>query len=229
MGGFDLDTLALGAAAIATLLAAIGGVPQIRRILRTRDVRGVSFSMVTLNAASEAGWFTHFAGRGQWAAVPASFVIIATYSALALSLARAGVSARRPVSTGACWAAVLIGSRFSIGPVGLATLLAGTKVVQVTPQVWTAWRTARPTGISPTMWTIAVIEAALWAVYGVACADVALVTLGAVGVVAGIAVLARVLTIPRPRCPVALPEPPTTTSAQWAQGDDRFETASCAA
>ena len=126
-------------------------------------------------------------------------------------------------------AAVLIGSRFAIGPVGLATLLAGTKVVQVTPQVWTAWRTARPTGISSTMWTIAVVEAALWAVYGVACGDVALVTLGAVGVVAGIAVLARVLTIPRPSCPVALQELPATTSARWALGDDRFEPAGRAA
>jgi uncharacterized protein with PQ loop repeat len=201
MGGIDLDTLALGAAAVATVLAAIGGLPQIRRTIRTGDVRGVSFSMVTLNAASEAGWFAHFAGRGQWAAVPASFVIIGTYGALALALGRAGVGARRPVSAGACWAAVLIGSRLSIGAGVLATLLAGTKVVQVTPQVWTAWRTARPTGVSPTMWTAAVAEAALWAVYGVACGDAALVTLGAVGVVAGIAVLARVLTIPRvPTC-----------------------------
>jgi len=228
MGGLDLDGLALAAAVIATVLAAIGGLPQIRRIVRTGDVRGVSFSMVTLNAASEAGWFTHFAGRGQWAAVPASFVIIGTYGALAVALGRAGVGARRPVSAGACWAAVLIGSRFAVGPGVLATLLAGTKVVQVTPQVWTAWRTARPTGVSPTMWTIAVVEAVLWAVYGVACRDVALVTLGAVGVVAGVAVLARVLTVPRPGCPVALPELPTTSSTRWAQGD-RIEPARRAA
>jgi len=228
VSGFDVDRLALAAAAIATVLAAIGGLPQIRRIVRTGDVRGVSFSMVTLNAASEAGWFIHFAGRGQWAAVPASFVIIATYGALAVALGRAGVGARRPVSTGACWAAALIGSRFAVGPVLLATLLAGTKLVQVTPQVWTAWRTARPTGVSPTMWTIAVVEAVLWAVYGVACRDVALVTLGAVGVVAGVAVLARVLTVSRPDCPVVLPELPTMASTRRAQGN-RIETAERAA
>ena len=51
MGGFDLDTIALGAAAAATVLAAIGALPQVRLVVRTGDVRGVSFSMVTLGAA----------------------------------------------------------------------------------------------------------------------------------------------------------------------------------
>ena len=116
MGGFDLDTIALGAAAAATMLAAIGALPQVRLVVRTGDVRGVSFSMVTLGAAAEAGWFAHFASRGQWAAVPASFVIVAAYGALGVALARAGSRPRQPVAIGACWAVVLIGSRFLIGP-----------------------------------------------------------------------------------------------------------------
>jgi uncharacterized protein with PQ loop repeat len=191
MGGFDLDTIALGAAAIATVLAAIGALPQVRLVARTGDVSGVSFSMVTLNAASEAGWFAHFAGRGEWAAVPASFVIVAAYGALGLTLARAGSRPRQPVAVGAGWVVVLIGSRFSMGPAALGTLLAATKVVQVTPQVWTAWRTRRPTGVSSTMWMMAVVESTLWAGYGVVQGDAALVFLGAVGATAGIAVLAR--------------------------------------
>ena len=214
MAGFDLDTLALGAAAVATVLAAVGALPQLRRVVRTGDARGVSLSMVTLNAASEVGWFTHFAGREQWAAAPASFLIVGTYGALGLALSRAGISARRPVTVGCGWAAALVATRFAIGPGALATLLAATKVAQVAPQVWTAWRTSRPTGVSSAMWVIAVVESALWAGYGAFCGDVALVALGLVGVTAGIAILGRLATIPRSGCPVvSMPELSTTTSS----------------
>lgn len=223
MAGFDLDTLALGAAAVATVLAAVGALPQLRRVVRTGDVRGVSLTMVTLNAASEVGWFTHFAGRGQWAAIPASFVIVGTYGALGVALSRAGGGAQRPVAIGCGWAAALVATRLAVGPGALATLLAATKVAQVTPQVWTAWRTSRPTGVSATMWVIAGVEAALWAGYGAVYGDIALVSLGAVGLTAGIAILIRVVTIPsrgipRSGCPVVtMPELPTMTSSDRAQ------------
>jgi hypothetical protein len=77
------------------------------------------------------------------------------------------------------------------GRVGLGTLLAAASVIQVTPSLWTAYRTVRPTGISVGTWQLVFGELACWFVFGLWKADVRLVTLGATGVLASVLMLAR--------------------------------------
>ena len=177
---------------LATLLATAGALPQLRRVNRTGDTSGVSLAMITLNIASEVGWFIHLSGRGSWAAVPTCVVIVIVYGALLATLVNAGARSSSALVAGALWVGCLSGSWVAIGPAALAALLAVTKVIQSVPPVWTAWRTRRPSGISTATWCAAVVEGLLWALYGVTRHDPALVTLGATGTVAGLAVLARV-------------------------------------
>ncbi len=74
--------------------------------------------------------------------------------------------------------------------------LAGVAVglsygVQLLPAMVATMRSSSLAGVSSTTWIIALAEAALWLVYGVAVADVAVILGGAVGVVMAGAILGR--------------------------------------
>ena len=95
---------------LATLLATAGALPQLRRVNRTGDTRGVSLAMITLNIASEVGWFIHLSGRGSWAAVPTCVVIVIVYGALLATLVNAGARSSSALVAGALWVGFLSGS-----------------------------------------------------------------------------------------------------------------------
>ena len=94
------------------------------------------------------------------------------------------------------WAALLITAAALFGRVGLGTALAAAFLLQVTPSVWTAYRAADTTGISPGTWLLIFAELLCWGVFGVHESDPRLIVLGASGVAASLLVLARVA---RPR------------------------------
>jgi hypothetical protein len=52
------------------------------------------------------------------------------------------------------------------GRLGLGTLLAAASIVQVTPSLWTAYRTAHPTGISQGTWALVFGELSCWLTFG---------------------------------------------------------------
>jgi hypothetical protein len=64
--------------------------------------------------------------------------------------------------------------------------------VQVIPSVWTAYRTARPSGISPGTWLLIFGELSCWTVFGVHKSDPRLLILGSTGVTASLLMLARI-------------------------------------
>ena len=63
--------------------------------------------------------------------------------------------------------------------------------VMLTPSVWTAYRTARPSGISPGTWSIGLAEAFLWGYYGMFHADRGIITFAVVGLVGSVLMLLR--------------------------------------
>jgi hypothetical protein len=79
-------------------------------------------------------------------------------------------------------------------------------VLQVAPSVWTAYRTDRPTGISPGTWRLIFAELLCWGVYGLHRSDPRLTVLGWTGVTASVLMLARARGLAQRR-PVA----PSTT------------------
>src|SRR5262245_63128639 len=76
------------------------------------------------------------------------------------------------------WAALLTAGLAVGGLAALGTLLTAAFVLQVTPQLWTAYRTARPTGISRGTWSLVLGELSCWAAFGLHRADYTLVVLG---------------------------------------------------
>jgi hypothetical protein len=106
-------------------------------------------------------------------------------------LARRGAAGRKALLCVCGWAAALGIAGAAGGRAGLGTLLAAATIVQVTPSVWTAYRTAAPTGISRATWALVLGELSCWLAFGLGHADGRLITLGATGVAAAILMLLR--------------------------------------
>src|SRR5262245_2925424 len=101
------------------------------------------------------------------------------------------------------------------GRAGLRTLLAAAFVVQVAPSLWTAYRTACPSGISAGTWTLILGELLCFLVYGWHESDPRLIALGATGVTASALMLARIFWTRR------LSSQARSTPAQVGRGGGR--------
>jgi uncharacterized protein with PQ loop repeat len=183
-----LDYLPFAAAAFAIPQF----VPQITRLRKTDDTTGVSWPWAALTSVNNAAWLTYFALAHYWTAlVPAiAATTLAGVLAVMLSL-RVELRARSAFAV-AGWTASLIAALAVAGRVGLGTLLTVAFILQVTPSIWTAYRTPRPTGISRGTWTLVLGELSCWLTFGLHQSDPRLIVLGCSGVAAAILMLGRI-------------------------------------
>jgi len=183
----------LGYAPIAaTVFAVPQFLPQVRRLRATRDTAGVSWPWATFTTVSNAAWFAYFWLSHFWTALVTSASVTLLAGTLAVMLTRRGQARRRSWALVAAWAATLGAEYLVAGRAGLGTLLAASFVLQVAPSIWTAYRTERPTGISPGTWLLILAELACWLLYGLREGDPRLIALGVTGVSASMLMLARV-------------------------------------
>jgi uncharacterized protein with PQ loop repeat len=186
---------------VATVLGSWMAFPQARRIARTGRVDGVSATWIGVSLAINGWWLTYGSVVGVWALVPVSIVSLVLYSVMAWFFARSVGRAALP--------GFALGM-FGLGMVPLPFLviggweLAGVAVglsygVQLMPAVVASLRTRRLSGVSSTTWIIALVEAALWLLYGLGVDDIALTLAGVVGVAMASVILTRLaLTGHRP-------------------------------
>ncbi len=176
----------------ATAFAIPQFLPQILKLRRTDDTTGVSWPWATLTSVNNAAWFAYFTLSAYWTAlVPASSATLLA-GTLATMLARRGQATARTAALVGAWAALLTAAFAVAGRTGLGTLLTAAFVLQVTPSIWTAYRTARPTGISQGTWLLILGELACWATFGLHKSDPRLIVLGFTGVAASLLMLARI-------------------------------------
>src|SRR5260370_36600149 len=121
---------------------------------------------------------------------------------------RRGHANPRPAILIGAWAAMLITAYGLAGRTGLGTLLTASFIVQVAPSVWTAYRTARPTGISSGTWVLILGELSCWLIFGLHESDPRLITLGVTGLTASALMLARIRRTSKMEQP-ATPRPAT--------------------
>jgi hypothetical protein len=183
-----LDYLPIAAAAFAIPQF----LPQLRKLRATTDPAGVSWSWATLTGVNNAAWFAYFALASYWTAlVPASSATLLA-GTLAIMLTRRGQARARPATLSGSWVALLIAGGTVAGRSGLGTLLTVAFVLQVTPSLWTAYRTAQPTGVAAGTWLLILGELSCWTIFGLHQADPRLLTLGLTGVTASTLMLARI-------------------------------------
>lgn len=177
------------AAILATTLAAIAVVPQLRRVIVAGDGRGVSLTSAVLGVATEVAWVGYTTASDLWSALPESVLMTVSNAVLAVALVRRGARAASAAIAGIVWSALLVGVVVWGGVGGLAIVLAGAYAVQVGPAVWTVWRTSSPSGVAAATWVMIGIEGLLWGVYGMHHGDPATVWLAVIAVVAATATL----------------------------------------
>jgi len=99
------------------------------------------------------------------------------------------------------WAAMLVTAYLVAGRTGLGALLTAAFAVQVTPSIWTAYRTPRPTGVSSGTWVLILGELSCWLTFGLYQSDPRLIALGITGVTASTLMLARLHRTRKPDRP----------------------------
>jgi uncharacterized protein with PQ loop repeat len=176
---------------LATVFAVPQFLPQLAAVWRTGDTAGVSWTWAALTSVSNAGWTGYFALSGYWTALVPAIAATLLAGALAVLLARRRGIRRHAAAVVAGWAVLLVAVWAIAGRAGVGTALTVSFALQVTPSVWTAYRTRRPTGISRGTWLLILAELLCWGVYGVHEADLQLTVLGGTGVAASLLMLAR--------------------------------------
>jgi uncharacterized protein with PQ loop repeat len=180
----------------ATVFAIPQFLPQILKVRCTDDTAGVSWSWATLTSINNAAWLAYFALSEFWTAlVPASSATLLA-GTLATMLARRRRTKARPTLLISAWIALLIAGFTVAGRTGLGTLLTAAFVLQVTPSIWTAYRTNPPTGVSRGTWMLILGELSCWTIFGVHKSDPRLIVLGLTGLTASILMLTRTRGIP---------------------------------
>lgn len=175
----------------ATLLAWWSLVPQIRKLVRTGDASGVSSTWPAIGLVANAGWTAYLLSQELWAAAPSTAGMVVFYVLVLRSLQRAGVSLRTALIRGAV-AVALLGAVTVAGswPV-LGLVLGWAYLPQLAPAVWSAYRSHDPSGVAVGTWTVILVEAALWLVYGRLVGDVPVLIYSVVGVASSGLILAR--------------------------------------
>jgi uncharacterized protein with PQ loop repeat len=167
-------------------------LPQIRKLLTTRDTAGVSPSWAALTSVNNAAWLTYFTMSRYWTALIPSTSATLLAGTLAVLLLRRRPLGTRPAALIAAWAITLAAAGVTAGRAGLGTLLTAAFLLQVTPSLWTAYRTPRPTGISAGTWLLILGELTCWLTFGLHSADPRLITLGTSGIIVSALMLARI-------------------------------------
>ena len=183
----------LGYAPVAAACFAVPQfLPQIRKLRATRDTVGVSPSWAALTSVNNAAWLAYFTMSRYWTALIPSSSATLLAGTLAVMLIRRRPPGPRPAALIAAWAITLAAAGITAGRAGLGTLLTVAFLLQVTPSLWTAYRTARPTGISAGTWLLILGELSCWMIFGLHTSDPRLITLGASGIIVSALMLARI-------------------------------------
>jgi hypothetical protein len=170
-------------------------LPQIRKLRATGDSVGVSPSWAALTSVNNAAWIAYFTMARYWTAlVPSSCatLLAGTLAVMLLRRQQPGPQPGRPTALIGAWAITLAAAGVAGGRAGLGALLTVAFLLQVTPSVWTAYRTALPTGISSGTWLLILGELTCWMIFGLHTADPRLITLGASGIIVSVLMLARI-------------------------------------
>ena len=176
----------------ATCFAVPEFLPQIRKLAATRDTTGISWSWAALTSVNNAAWLAYFIMSRYWTALIPSSSATLLAGTLAVMLIRRRPPGPRPAALIAAWAITPAAAGITAGRAGLGTLLTAAFLLQVTPSLWTAYRTARPTGISAGTWLLILGELTCWMMFGLHTSDPRLITLGTSGIIVSALMLARI-------------------------------------
>ncbi|MEM7142452.1 MAG: hypothetical protein AAF548_15625 [Actinomycetota bacterium] len=178
---------------VANVLGAGMIVPQVARTHRRGEIAGVSIAWLGVGVALNAWWVGYALAGHLYGILPVSIGALVLYGILAVLHHRiVGRGTVAGLARGAVAVSLAPGVALALAGWTAAGLMIGLSyAVQFSPAMITAVRSADLSGISPTTWSMAFGEAAIWLVYGLAIADAALVIGGGGGAAMSAVILVR--------------------------------------
>ena len=189
---------------VGTFLGLVRALPQLGRLLRSRDARGVSVDTAATSAVVSAAWAAYGALTGQWAVTFASGASALTFALVTLAALRYG---RRvgELRTTPAWLGVLAVAGGVWDARGLGVLLPVSVLVANGPQLVVAWRERDLSALSLGTWLLSVGEAAAWGTYGLLARDRSILVYGALHLLTSGGIVALLLAKRRRGLHAALP------------------------
>lgn len=178
-----------------TVLAATSLIPQIAKLVRTRDPAGVSSTWPAIGVVTNAAWTAYLIHQGLWPATISAILVMTFFGVVMWALHRTGVPLAASVWRGVAFGVGVIVVALTLGWFALGTVLGVSQFLQVSPAIITAYRSALPTGIAPGTWWIAGAEGILWGYYGQYHADIPIVIFAATYLLTAALMLARYWTV----------------------------------
>ena len=158
---------------LGTAVGLVRALPQLVRLVRTRDVHGVSIDSTGASAAISFGWATY----GVWTdqlpvtlATASSGIVFVLITAVAMRLGRR----LSELKAAPIWMVVLVLTAAFGGAPALGVLLPISVLVGNLPQVITAYRERDLSGLSVTTWSLSVTDGLVWGGYSLITGDVAI-------------------------------------------------------
>lgn len=175
---------------LGTVIGLVRAFPQFLRLLRTRDVHGVSLDAAATSSFVSFGWATYGYLTDQLAvtlATGSSGVVFALITFLAFRFGRRMNELRAaPV-----WLVLLVATGVFAGDVGLGVLLPVSVVVANGPQLLVAYRESDLTGLSLTTWMLSVSDGTVWMLYALVTGDIAILVFGILQLTTSSAIVLR--------------------------------------
>lgn len=146
-------------------------LPQLVRLLRTRDVAGLSVDGCATAAVVSSFWATYGLMTGQPAVVFASGTPALVFFLIALAALRYGRKVAE-FRTAPVMLAVFTVVTVAAGAVGLGMALTVGALIANTPHLIVAFREKDLSGISPSTWALTMTDGAIWVTYSVVTGDI---------------------------------------------------------
>lgn len=163
--------------ALGTVIGLVRALPQLLRLLTTRDAHGVSLDTAATSSVVSFGWATYGLLTDQLPvtlATGSSGLVFALITLFALKVGRRVTELR----TAPVWLIVLGGVALAARAYGLGVLLPVSVLVANVPQLVVAFRESDLTGLSVSTWLLSVSDGAVWAAYALVTGDTAILVFG---------------------------------------------------
>jgi uncharacterized protein with PQ loop repeat len=159
--------------AIGTVIGLIRAVPQLARLLRTRQAHGVSVDTAATSSIVSFGWATYGLLTNQpyvSLATGSSAAIFALITAMALRFGRQA----REFTIAPVWLAVLLLIGSIAGKTGLGLALPISVLAANVPQLWVAYQEGDLADLSLGTWLLSMADGLVWGIYSLIQQDMAI-------------------------------------------------------
>jgi uncharacterized protein with PQ loop repeat len=178
---------------LGTVIGLVRAVPQLRRLVSTRDAHGVSLDSAATSSFVSFGWATYGTLTDQLPVALATGSSGVVFGLIAVVAVRLGHSLRE-LRTAPVWLVVLVVGTIAAQDAALGVLLPISVLVANIPQLLVALREPDLTGLSPATWLLSTCDGLVWTAYALVTDDAAILVFGLLQTTTSASILARRLT-----------------------------------